>query len=146
MATKKTAKDKALEDIAAMDKESPEKKDKASSSKAMDSKPRPKDDARKAAPAEDPKEKEIGWKDAEVVGNKIIMQEKEIQADLDKTINAGFDPDDEDAPEPPETEKMKIITTKNIPPEQRFNKVSPVVLAKKTQMITTKNMKEFLKQ
>ena len=129
MATKKSAKDKALEDIVAMDKAAPEKK----SGKTTSSKSKPK--ATKP-PAEVPKEKEdVTWKDAEAVGDKIIIQEKEIQADLDKVIKettspTGFDPDDEDAPEPPETEKVRIITTKDIPREQRFKQVSTVVKAK----------------
>jgi hypothetical protein len=162
MATKKSAKDEALEDIAAMDKGSPEKKEKASSKK-VDSKPRSKDDAKEAAPADDPKEKEefpevkplmgeaaVGTHLGKLSEAEVHAEEKEAaRKDIEKAINdtmppTGFDLDDEDAPEPPETTKMEIITTKHIPAAQRFNRVSPVKKATKTVMITTKNMKEFL--
>ena len=144
MATKKSAKDKALDEIKEMDQGSAETKEKAKSTKPKATKP----------PAEDAKEKEKITDHIDVDAGRITSEE--IPADVDNAIKAGldrirdavddkgFDPDDEDAPEPPETEKMKIITTKNIPADQRFNRVSPVVKATKTQMITTKNMKEFL--
>ena len=140
MATKKSAKDKALDEIKEMDQGSAETKDKE---KAKSTKPKT-----TKIKAEEPKEKEATWKDVEKKGDENMEKERDLLAGLEKIRDAvddgGFDPDDEDAPEPPETEKMKIITTKNIPAAQRFNKVSPVVKATKTRMITTKNMKEFL--
>ena len=156
MATKKSAKDEALEEIQKMDEGSAEKKASTKSTKPKATKPK----------AEDPPEKEVISKvkvDANtmtaVEDSKPVKTEAEIHAaekeaarrDIEKAINdtmppTGFDLDDEDAPEPPETEKQRFITTKDIPAAQRFRSVSPVVKAEKTVMVTTKNMKEFLKK
>ena len=156
MAGTKTAKEEAIEEIAAMDKEAPDKK--PSTSKPKTTKPKT------TAKTENPKEKgedkkaEVNLEEANPLNAEPITEaeihaaekedaRKEIEDAINKTFEqTGFDPDDEDAPEPPETEKVRIVTVKDIPSAQRFKAVSPVVKATKTVMVTTKNMKELLKK